>query len=570
MPRPSRESYGDSKPPYSYIALTAMALMRSPEKMLPLSDIYKFIMDGFPYYRKNTQRWQNSLRHNLSFNDCFIKIPRRPDRPGKGAYWTLHPKAIAMFENGSLLRRRKRFKLDTDEKDTLDSELAALSNLNRVLASNFGQVDAYPPPPHMGGHMHQPPHPPPANHMQPMLPPFPPPAPYPMFPHGVQLPLPMWHPAANSQPPQHLFNPFINSRIQSPSPPNIGSPPFPTPPLSSRSPVGQHSPPVNSTDVDKPRKKAFTIASLISSTEEEERDSDGEIDLEDIKDDHHTEIKQEISVDDENLNISDESETSSNTTTSAPTHHSTLPTFSSSAAFHAAAAAAVAASSTAAANNKSFSQPPMVPFPHGLPFRQPFFLPPNHLHLLSREFQESQNHFLGDESRLSSPLRGEGCGRTSTSPASSHALFNSSVDSTSSNSTSSGGIFNSPSPNFDVKSEPEEDNYFSTKLTPFIQRFCDNKQSIVDQNTTTPNDLLLEKFRLLQHMMLESPSSDMDQKLRLQRVNTDYNPESSCAKPGELAANVRLPTCSPPDSIPTLSPVIKPGPIRFSPDLRSV
>lgn len=79
--------------------------------MLPLSDIYKFIMDNFPFYRKNTQRWQNSLRHNLSFNDCFIKIPRRPDRPGKGSYWALHPLCGDMFENGSFLRRRKRFKL---------------------------------------------------------------------------------------------------------------------------------------------------------------------------------------------------------------------------------------------------------------------------------------------------------------------------------------------------------------------------------------------------------------------------------------------------------------------------
>ena len=105
MPRPTRDSYGDQKPPYSYIALTAMALFHSQEKMLPLSDIYRFIMENFPYYQKNTQRWQNSLRHNLSFNDCFIKIPRRPDRPGKGAYWTLHPKAMHMFENGSLLRR---------------------------------------------------------------------------------------------------------------------------------------------------------------------------------------------------------------------------------------------------------------------------------------------------------------------------------------------------------------------------------------------------------------------------------------------------------------------------------
>ncbi|XP_050519801.1 fork head domain-containing protein FD4-like [Daktulosphaira vitifoliae] len=128
MPRPSRESYGDQKPPYSYISLTAMAIWSSPEKMLPLSDIYKFISDQFPYYRRNTQRWQNSLRHNLSFNDCFVKIPRMPDRPGKGAYWALHPAALDMFENGSLLRRRKRFKLVKSDKDRLDNELIALAN----------------------------------------------------------------------------------------------------------------------------------------------------------------------------------------------------------------------------------------------------------------------------------------------------------------------------------------------------------------------------------------------------------------------------------------------------------
>ena len=149
MPRPSRESYGDSKPPYSYIALTAMALWHSPEKMLPLSEIYKFIMDNFPYYRKNTQRWQNSLRHNLSFNDCFIKIPRRPDRPGKGAYWTLHPKAIAMFENGSLLRRRKRFKLEGEEKESLETELSAISQLTRFMSpqSSVQTPVSGPPPP---------------------------------------------------------------------------------------------------------------------------------------------------------------------------------------------------------------------------------------------------------------------------------------------------------------------------------------------------------------------------------------------------------------------------------------
>ncbi|XP_054278388.1 protein lin-31-like [Macrosteles quadrilineatus] len=124
MPRPCRESYGDQKPPYSYISLTAMAIWSSPEKMLPLSDIYRFISERFPYYRHNTQRWQNSLRHNLSFNDCFVKIPRRPDRPGKGAYWALHPAALDMFENGSFLRRRKRFKLPKIEKALLENTLS--------------------------------------------------------------------------------------------------------------------------------------------------------------------------------------------------------------------------------------------------------------------------------------------------------------------------------------------------------------------------------------------------------------------------------------------------------------
>jgi forkhead box protein, other len=147
MPRPSRESYGDQKPPYSYISLTAMAIWSSPEKMLPLSDIYRFIMERFPYYRKNTQRWQNSLRHNLSFNDCFIKIPRRPDRPGKGAYWALHPSALDMFENGSLLRRRKRFKLMKTDKERLENELAALANMNRFLFTPSEAPPSPPPPP---------------------------------------------------------------------------------------------------------------------------------------------------------------------------------------------------------------------------------------------------------------------------------------------------------------------------------------------------------------------------------------------------------------------------------------
>ncbi|XP_046490808.1 silk gland factor 1 [Neodiprion pinetum] len=105
-----RRSYTHAKPPYSYISLITMAIQNAPSKMLTLSEIYQFIMDLFPFYRQNQQRWQNSIRHSLSFNDCFVKVARTPDKPGKGSFWTLHPESGNMFENGCYLRRQKRFK----------------------------------------------------------------------------------------------------------------------------------------------------------------------------------------------------------------------------------------------------------------------------------------------------------------------------------------------------------------------------------------------------------------------------------------------------------------------------
>ncbi|XP_053636359.2 hepatocyte nuclear factor 3-gamma-like [Cherax quadricarinatus] len=94
----------EPKPQHSYIGLIAMAILSSPEKKLVLSDIYQYILDHYPYFRSRGPGWRNSIRHNLSLNDCFVKAGRSAN--GKGHYWAIHPANIDDFRRGDFRRRR--------------------------------------------------------------------------------------------------------------------------------------------------------------------------------------------------------------------------------------------------------------------------------------------------------------------------------------------------------------------------------------------------------------------------------------------------------------------------------
>ncbi|XP_012734458.2 forkhead box protein M1 isoform X1 [Fundulus heteroclitus] len=77
------------RPPYSYTAMIQFAINSRKNRGMTLKEIYTWIEDHFPYYREVAKPgWKNSIRHNLSLHDMFIR-ERSPD--GKTSFWTIRP-----------------------------------------------------------------------------------------------------------------------------------------------------------------------------------------------------------------------------------------------------------------------------------------------------------------------------------------------------------------------------------------------------------------------------------------------------------------------------------------------
>lgn len=98
----------DSKPPYSYAQLIVQAIASAQDKQLTLSGIYSYITKNYPYYRTADKGWQNSIRHNLSLNRYFIKVPRSQEEPGKGSFWRIDPQSEVKLIEQAFRRRRQR------------------------------------------------------------------------------------------------------------------------------------------------------------------------------------------------------------------------------------------------------------------------------------------------------------------------------------------------------------------------------------------------------------------------------------------------------------------------------
>ncbi|KAK4336704.1 hypothetical protein RND71_043450 [Anisodus tanguticus] len=149
----------DAKPPYSYAQLIVQAISSAPEKQLTLSGIYSYITRKYPYYTIADKGWQNSIRHNLSLNRYFMKVPRSQEEPGKGSFWKIDPSSENKLIEQAFKRRRQRpmscFKRDNSSRSTpaSPSQLGSGTVSGLVTPESLSR-ESSPPPDLIDAHGH--------------------------------------------------------------------------------------------------------------------------------------------------------------------------------------------------------------------------------------------------------------------------------------------------------------------------------------------------------------------------------------------------------------------------------
>ncbi|PVU94932.1 hypothetical protein BB561_002174 [Smittium simulii] len=99
------KTQNSGKLPYSYATLITYAILHHPQKKMTLSEIYTWLLEKFPHFKSSGSGWKNSIRHNLSLNKTFVRIPRPVNQPGKGAYWAVD---LSVLSESIYLKSRNR------------------------------------------------------------------------------------------------------------------------------------------------------------------------------------------------------------------------------------------------------------------------------------------------------------------------------------------------------------------------------------------------------------------------------------------------------------------------------
>ncbi|XP_006813036.1 uncharacterized protein LOC100328990 isoform X2 [Saccoglossus kowalevskii] len=82
-----RKESPHKRPSYSYMSMIQFAINSKPDKKMTLQEIYHWVESTFPYFQSAKPGWKNSIRHNLSLHDVFVR--EKPEVNGKSSFWKL-------------------------------------------------------------------------------------------------------------------------------------------------------------------------------------------------------------------------------------------------------------------------------------------------------------------------------------------------------------------------------------------------------------------------------------------------------------------------------------------------
>lgn len=139
------------KPAYSYSCLITMALKNSQAGCLPVSEIYQFMCENFPYFKTAPDGWKNSVRHNLSLNKCFAKIEKPAPTNGngsarKGCLWAMNPEKQTKMEE-EVYKWTKKDPMGIKRSMAKPEEFSRIEALSRVTSSSSSKSSSKPASP---------------------------------------------------------------------------------------------------------------------------------------------------------------------------------------------------------------------------------------------------------------------------------------------------------------------------------------------------------------------------------------------------------------------------------------
>ncbi|WWC70447.1 uncharacterized protein I206_104398 [Kwoniella pini CBS 10737] len=116
------------KPDITIVQAIRLIIAASPRGRMTLAQIYQAFEERWPWHKTTGTTWKNSIRHNLSLNDCFVNIEKSTNEPGgKGGYWVV--------DNSASGRTARKLKRSAPLTST-----STLSSNSLPIKSKFGQI----------------------------------------------------------------------------------------------------------------------------------------------------------------------------------------------------------------------------------------------------------------------------------------------------------------------------------------------------------------------------------------------------------------------------------------------